>query len=474
MLTTQAKEGSLRLRHAHAFVESDSRCAIVYDLERTFVIDVPLEFQSSVVSAISGDTYNPALGRWLEEEGLLTRESWRSLCDPKDVGLPLVTDVSLDISGSCNMSCVYCFEEAIHSRIGKMSDEMINNSLDFAFRQAEGSRHLALHFGSGEPLLRFEQLARLIEEANSRAQRQNIVVSYELTTNATLVTHEIAEFLAAHPINVRVSCDGPSALHDVFRPMSNGESSYDLVTKGLALLHEFLGERVTVNSVICGRTRLKDIWLWAKSTGIRHFHVIKVGANDSSNVNLQRFEQASFRDDLVAISDDILSDLEAGNKPIDFQPLTKVIRRLMIPQPITRFCGVAGTYLGVAANGEVYPCFRHLGLEEYKFGEVGGEIDERKRVEFLKHEAADVDNRAICENCWARYLCGGGCYADSVVYGPEKNRPQESHCTFWQVEIEAAVRLFVRLREADPRYCLKLFGADEGNEFSFLNRVNCS
>ncbi|MFX9597044.1 SPASM domain-containing protein, partial [Acinetobacter baumannii] len=92
--------------------------------------------------------------------------------------------------------------------------------------------------------------------------------------------------------------------------------------------------------------------------------------------------------------------------------------RLMIPEPITRFCGVAGSYLGVSSNGQVYPCFRHIGLKEYRLGDVRAGIDDGKRQDFLGKEAADVDNRPVCSECWARYMCGGGCYADSVVYGP--------------------------------------------------------
>jgi len=154
----------------------------------------------------------------------------------------------------------------------------------------------------------------------------------------------------------------------------------------------------------------------------------------------------------------------------------------MIPQPITRFCGVAGSYLGVASDGRVYPCFRHLGLKDYHLGDVSRGIDDQKRVRFLKAEAADVDQRPICDTCWARYLCGGGCYADSVVYGPDKRKPREDHCPFWRAEIDAAIRFYDRLRRSDPTYCLELFGDDidsllEKSSVStpaFLQRKNCS
>lgn len=483
MSTVVRTRGSdLRLRNVHPLVDENRRCALIYDLERTFVIEVPDRFQASLAGAITTADLDGPLGSWMKDEDLLTRDARRGWSDPHPDIAPRVTDVSLDMSGSCNMGCVYCFEDSIGSRIGRMSEETALAALDFAFKKTAGAKHIALHFGSGEPLLRFDLLRMIVREADRRAADEGRNVSYDLTTNATLVTPEIAEFLSTHPFNVRVSCDGPPSVHDVFRPMKNGRPSYALVERGLKLLMSHLPNHLTVNSVICGTTRLKDVWSWAKELGIRHYHVIKVGAYDSRNVTLQRAELARFRADLELICDDMFADLEAGKRPIDYQPITKVIRRLMIPQPITRFCGVAGSYLGVASDGKVYPCFRHLGLKEYQFGDVLNDVDDQKRVTFLKVEAADVDQRPICHTCWARYLCGGGCYADSVVYGPDKRKPQEGHCPFWRAEIDTAIRFYDRLRRSDPTYCLELFGDDidslleksAASTPTFLERRNCS
>lgn len=469
-----AESSCLRIRDIHPIMDG-SGCSLLYDLERTFVIPVPENLREAIGAVFLGrEEYNQARA-WLLQEELLTAEPARKRADPPTLRLPPVTDVSLDLAGSCNMACSYCFENAIHSRIGKMPDETVDAALDFAFKHAAGSGKLALHFGSGEPLLRFDRLARLVETANLRAGREGIRVNYELTTNATLVTEEIAEFLAANPFNVRVSCDGPPEVHDVFRPMAGGQPSYNRVAQGLGILLRHLPERVTVNTVVCGRTRLRQVWEWARSINVRHFHVIKVGAYDERNINLRRSELNSFRRDLDDIAEAIFRDLEEGRSPMDYQPLTKVIRRLMIPEPITRFCGVASSYLGVAADGMVYPCFRHLGLAEYHVGSVSdSSLRDDRRLAFLKHEAADVDSRPVCKGCWARYLCGGGCYADSVVYGPDRASPQAGHCPFWVLEIETAIRLYERLRSEDPTYCLRLFAAEEADDYAFINKANCS
>jgi uncharacterized protein len=472
---------SLRLRAVHPLLDEDGGCPLLYDLERTFIIEVPTALRPRLGAALQAMDLACDLGEWLESEDLLTADGLRSRAEGEAPRLPVVTDLSLDLSGACNLGCVYCFENDIQSRNGAMSEETMAASLDFLFAKSGGSPRVVLHFGSGEPLLRFALLERVVAETERRAEAAGKTAGFELTTNATLATPRIAAFLRDHGFNVRVSCDGPAAVHDRFRPFHGGRSSYDPVKRGLELLLEHLGDRLTVNSVLSHPTRLSALWAWAKEMGFRRYHVIKVGAFADRDIDLHHAELREFREDLQAICDDLLADLEAERSPIDYQPVTKIVRRLMIPEPITRFCGVAGSYLGVASNGEVYPCFRHLGLEGYHLGSVRAGVDDEKRRSFLAHEAADVDGRPVCRDCWARYLCGGGCYADSTVYGPDRRQPQVQHCPFWRTEIELAIRFYDRLRTLDPVYCLRLFGDDPpeileslGTGAGFLQRKNCA
>jgi uncharacterized protein len=469
-----------RLRAVHPVIDGDGRCTLLYDLERTFVIEVPGELQLGVAPAIASGDLNDRLADWLDDNDLRTADARPHWGDSARAPLPGVTDVSFDMSGACNMGCVYCFEDAINSRIGPMSDETAQAALDFVFEKTKAANRIALHFGSGEPLMRIDLLRRIVAEAGQRAQNLGKSIVYDLTTNATLVTEEIGAFLRDYPFQIRVSCDGPAHLHDKFRPMRGGRPSYPLVERGLRILTRHLSDRLTVNSVICNGTRLRDVWAWAKEIGIRHYHVIKVGTTDQNDIGLRDEELRNFRADLEAICDDMLAELRAGKIPLDYQPITKVVRRLMIPEPITRFCGVAGSYLGVASNGQVYPCFRHLGLKEYHLGDVRSGINDSMRQDFLAREAADVDNRPVCSECWARYLCGGGCYADSVVYGPDKRKPQQDHCPFWRTEIETAILFYDRLRQEDPAYCFRLFGddiddiiGDDAKPARFLQPKNC-
>lgn len=423
-----------RLRETHRIGD------VLYDVERTFTYAMPLK---------------DATGEWLVDEDLVTTS-----VPPEPAPDPFerVSDVSFDMSGACNLRCVYCFENDIGSRIGPMSETTAAAAVDFVFREARHAEKVTLHFGSGEPLLRVPLLRRIVADAEARALESGQQIAFELTTNGTLVTRETARFFAAHPFQIHVSCDGPEEIQNANRPFGAGKASYAVVRRGLDLLIEHIPERTTVNAVLAAGTRLIALWDWVRDLGARRIIVIKVGAPLTEALNLRKRDLDLFRVDLESIADDLFDDVEAGRTPIDYQPLTKVVRRLLLPDPQTRYCHVGGSYVGIASDGRIYPCFRHLGVSPWLLGNVHDGLDDEKRAHFRETNAASVDRRPICNSCWARYLCGGGCYADSTVYGPDPTLPQTQHCPFWQAEIEAGIRLFRRLVDADPQYCFTLFG----------------
>ncbi len=475
------RSGNLRLRKFYPLSGHDGAYNLIYDLERTFILEIPADLQTLITHALESRQIDEKSKEWLEGEDLLTSQSYNSWAESKNLKIPQVTDISIDLSGACNMECEYCFERDINSRIGPMSVNTAMTTMDFVFKITDGAKHIVLHFGSGEPLMHFDLLRKIVEESSRRAGKSGQHISFELTTNATMVTHEIASFLCDYPFNVRVSCDGPPRINNRLRPLKGGRDSYAIVENGLNILLEYLRDRVTVNSVMTGGTTLSVLWEWAKALDIRHYHIIKVGAYSDDQLNILEKELSGFKEDLKSVCNEMFADLEAGNIPIDFQPVTKIVRRLMIPQPITRFCGVAGSYLGVASDGKVFPCFRHSGVTQYLLGDVWQKIDDNKRSHYMRHEAADVDNRPICQDCWARYLCGGGCYADSAVYGTNKLKPQLQHCHFWCAEIETGIRFYNKLLRTDPSYCTLLFGDDIETVLgslesspNFLKSSNCS
>jgi hypothetical protein len=67
--------GAFRLRAIHPLLEEDGLCALIYDLERAAVFEVPSELQLYIASALERGDPDEEVFSWLVSEDLLTSES---------------------------------------------------------------------------------------------------------------------------------------------------------------------------------------------------------------------------------------------------------------------------------------------------------------------------------------------------------------------------------------------------------------
>ena len=107
--------------------------------------------------------------------------------------------------------------------------ETAKASVDFLLAQSGDRRSVHITFFGGETLMNFPLLKQVVAYANERAAEQGRHVDFSLTTNATLLTPAIIEFLSENHIGVTVSMDGPKEMHDHLRVFANGKGSYDII-----------------------------------------------------------------------------------------------------------------------------------------------------------------------------------------------------------------------------------------------------
>ena len=102
-------------------------------------------------------------------------------------------------------------------------------SVDFLLEQSAGRKAVHITFFGGETLMNFPLLKQVVTYASQRAAEQGRHIDFSLTTNATLLTPTIIQFLSENSIGVTVSMDGPPELHDKLRVFANGKGSYDII-----------------------------------------------------------------------------------------------------------------------------------------------------------------------------------------------------------------------------------------------------
>ncbi|MEL7658260.1 MAG: radical SAM protein, partial [Bacillota bacterium] len=63
-------------------------------------------------------------------------------------------------------------------------------------------------------------------------------VSFNITTNGTLLTSEMVQFFQDHEVNLMISLDGPKEINDKNRVFANGRGTFDAVMKQIEMIKQ--------------------------------------------------------------------------------------------------------------------------------------------------------------------------------------------------------------------------------------------
>lgn len=145
------------------------------------------------------------------------------------------------VTARCNCNCVYCHasSEDMDKTRWDMSPPTAKKVVDMIFQTP--SPVIKIEFQGGEPLLNFDVIKLIIENAKIINQKRKKNIEFVICTNLTVITNEILIFLKEHDIQVSTSLDGPKNLHDKNRILRRGGSTYEVFTQKLNLSKQILG-----------------------------------------------------------------------------------------------------------------------------------------------------------------------------------------------------------------------------------------
>lgn len=138
----------------------------------------------------------------------------------------------------CDHTCQYCQVSRVsHNRTAfDLSHEHARLALDHVFRSP--SKLLKIEFQGGEPLLNWELIQWIIEEAERRKGDREL--QYVIATHLGLLTDDILDYCRSYPVYFSTSLDGPAALHDSNRP-KGGSSSHAQTIRNIERVRSALG-----------------------------------------------------------------------------------------------------------------------------------------------------------------------------------------------------------------------------------------
>lgn len=352
--------------------------------------------------------------------------------------------ILLNVSTACQLRCKYCFADGGH--YGRPNDEQIMSwevaqaAIDMLdFRDVE-RHHLAVGFFGGEPLVNWDVVEKSINYVRDITHEYTKTkVVYNMTTNGIGLSVERAQFLKDNDCSVMFSIDGKETTHNVLRPAKAGTiNSWQSTVQGYNNWLSVGGRALTARSTVTAKdvdiVSMVDI---LRGLGFAAVNTQLVQSDDPelrlSVEQLQQYTatQVSFlRDDITKSTD-----------------LQRVFTALRAARPRLSFCGVGRSGFAVQPNGDVFLCHRFASDDRFKIGHVFHGVDQDA---VAKHQGWRVDNSLVCARCWARNLCGGGCYAENYFATQDPLSPRPERCYITKAMLYHSIEFLAQHSEEVP------------------------
>lgn len=315
---------------------------------------------------------------------------------------PRLTYLFFELTDACNLSCLHCGSSACPQNKTYLPLEDIKKVLESVAAKYCPSEIMVCLTG-GEPLLH-----RDFFEISATAQKLGFPCG--MTTNATLITEEVAAKLIPYGIcSVTVSLDGLEETHDWFR---NVKGSFSKTVSGIRnLMSATKGTIATQITTVVHKKNIHEL------DQIYNF-VVSLGVDSWRVINLEPIGRALDHKDLLldAVDYKYLLDYIRSKR---FNPAVEIDVTYGCSHYLTSqyerevrdtyfACG-SGVYVGsVLCNGDIYSCLDIERRPELIQGNISlddfVDVWENRFVEF-RADRSKLSSK--CKNCKERQFCRG-------------------------------------------------------------------
>jgi uncharacterized protein len=149
--------------------------------------------------------------------------------------------VMVALNLDCNLDCGYCYEAEFRG-----GQYMSAETADMLVRTISRERiqqgwDLSITFYGGEPLLSLDLITRCSEQLQRQASEHGVKYAFNLVTNGTLLTRDVAQKLVPLGLNgAKFTLDGPPEIHNAERPFASGAGSFDAIVENMAAVWDLV------------------------------------------------------------------------------------------------------------------------------------------------------------------------------------------------------------------------------------------
>jgi uncharacterized protein len=364
----------------------------------------------------------------------------------------------MNLTNQCNLACTYCYEfgeDKVATPEGKpkfMDIETAKASVDFLLKESEGRKSIHITFFGGETLMNFPLLKEVVAYASDRAASEGRFIDFSLTTNATLLTPAIIQFLSDNSIGVTVSMDGPPELHDKLRVFANGRGSYDIIeprVKALIQGHRTrpITARVTLTN---GVTDVVRIYRHLKNElGFAEVGFAPVTTSPDRLYAIDEKGMGGVLEQFKLLADEYLEHALRGELH-GFSNVSETLGELYQGVNKSHPCGAALGLLGVGPSGDIAPCHRFVDSDAHSLGNIATGVDREKQKDFL--DRGHIGAKYDCHSCFARPLCAGGCHHEAFVRYGDTGHANLHFCDWIREWTDTCLRIFGAISAQNPGF----------------------
>jgi len=379
----------------------------------------------------------------LKEQGLFLKEEVKTF----PMKSHEVKALCLHICHDCNLRCRYCFadEGAYHSAREFMSEETAKKAIDFLIENSGKRKVLEVDFFGGEPLMCLQTIKNVVAYAREKGDKAGKKFLFTTTTNALLLDDDAIDFFNREMENVVLSLDGRKEVHDAIRKTVNGKGSFDYV---IDHVKKFVRSRGDKNYYVRGTFTAKNLdfsedVIFLAENGFDSISMEPV-VTDIEDLAIKKEHLPRILDEYERLCDKYLDKYEKG-EGFNFFHFNVDLEGGVCLQKKVSACGAGNEYFSVVPNGDIYPCHQFAGDKDFLMGNVyEGKLNEKIRGKFA---TSCLFTREDCGDCFAKFICSGGCAANNYHFEGDINKPYKITCEMMKKRIECGMHVLATKKE---------------------------
>ena len=379
----------------------------------------------------------------------------------------------IELTGQCNLRCKYCIYNDDYEMSRAFNEEFISfetakKAIDYAYKH-KSKKFFAIGFYGGEPLLNFKVMRQCLDYCLNNYKDTDTTFSF--TTNLTLMTEEIADYLSRIPnLAITVSIDGPAEIQNRNRTFANGAPTFDAVYRGLVNICNAIRKsgsncQININSVFMppytleNFNKINDFFeqldILPEKSGVSATYPAPGSIPDSFLKNMsETYEDVEWLDWAFkkAIKMDKLPDSPNLYSNVLRKTLSDVHNRRLLSVPSGQYCWNACCIPGnrrlyVCTNGNYKLCEKMGESPFIGHVDTGVNFDAVKKYYISQYEEKSLKD---CSNCWAVNMCNV-CYCTCYKEDGLDLEQKRAMCISSRESALAGLKLYYEVYERNPK-----------------------